>query len=223
MAQTYAQCIAMRDAFKREQLPLFVAYYRRCLPSFRQLKASLGQGIIGDVLHVDWQYRRPPSEIDVSGSDNWRTDANVAPSGYFDDIACHGLDVLCYLLGDVRQARGIQCNQQGHYTALDAISATWQFNSGATATGAWHFNSYDKRDDVTLVGTEGTLSFGVFSESPAMLVTAAGSQSLAMPKPSPIQYHFVEAMAAQLFDGTPHPSTGETAVHTHWLMEQILA
>ncbi|MGB2312951.1 MAG: hypothetical protein ACPH4K_05950 [Flavobacteriaceae bacterium] len=45
----------------------------------------------------------------------------VAPGGYFDDLASHGLDLFTYFLGEVKEASGISLNQQGLCAAKDAI------------------------------------------------------------------------------------------------------
>ncbi|NCT15796.1 MAG: Gfo/Idh/MocA family oxidoreductase, partial [Flavobacteriales bacterium] len=38
MAVTFKECETMHHAFKEKNTPLFVAYYRRCLPRFLQIK-----------------------------------------------------------------------------------------------------------------------------------------------------------------------------------------
>ncbi len=48
----------MIDAFQKAGLPLFVAYYRRSLPRFRQVQFWLQQGRIGPVRHVQWNFSR---------------------------------------------------------------------------------------------------------------------------------------------------------------------
>jgi predicted dehydrogenase len=41
MARTFAECQEMLEACKRANVPLFVAYYRRCLPQFVYVKQLL--------------------------------------------------------------------------------------------------------------------------------------------------------------------------------------
>ena len=222
MALTFEQCREMQQAFEAAKTPLFVAYYRRSLPAFNGIKTWLGQGVIGEVRHVNWVYSRAPYDIDLSGQYNWRTDRNIAPGGYFDDIACHGLNLFTYFWGDVIEAKGLKHNQQALYSAFDAIAATMLFSSGVTFTGHWNFASADKQDKVIVTGSKGTLEFGVFCESPALIKTAQHKTQLSMDKPSPIQLDFVQAIADQLFKGKAHPSQAQSAAHTSWIMEQIL-
>lgn len=222
MAINHTLCVQMEQAFRKSNQPLFVAYYRRCLPAFSQIKTLLGQNVIGEVRHVNWMYSRSPSEEDLSGNYNWRTDKTIAPGGYFDDIACHGLDVFCHFWGQVKTVKGIVSNQQKFYSAADAIAATMLFESGVTFTGHWNFAAQEKTDTVLVTGSKGSLCFSVFGESPAIVKAQEQNLTLPMDKPSPIQQHFVQAMADHLFRNIPHPSQGTSAAHTSWIMDQIL-
>lgn len=223
MALTFAECEQINQAFEKHNTPLFVAYYRRCLPAFQDIKHWIDSGQIGEIRHLDWQYTRPPSELDLSGQSNWRTEYEVAKGGYFDDIACHGLDIFTYLMGNVSTANGIAINQQKLYTSCDAIVANMLFESGATATCCWNFASECKQDKVTISGSKGKVTFGIFSEETAELVVKGKAQHVDMHKPSPIQLDYVRAMRDQLFEGKTHPNSGESAAHTSWIMDQILA
>lgn len=222
MALNYSQCEEINSAFALRQTPLFIAYYRRCLPVFSQIKAWIQQGEIGHVRHLDWQYTRPANAIDVSGIKNWRTDKSIAPGGYFDDIACHGLDLFTYLFGPVGHVGGFGLNQQGLYSSHDAICATMLFESEITATCSWNFGCFEHKDAVTISGSEGVITFSVFSEVNAVLLSNDKQLELDMTKPSPIQQSYVQAMADHLFSDIPHPSNGESAAHTSWIMDNIL-
>jgi len=74
-----------------------VAYYRRSLPRFNEIRGILDCGEIGTVRHVSWSLSKPANSIDRSGTRNWRTEREIAPGGYFDDLASHGLDFFAYL------------------------------------------------------------------------------------------------------------------------------
>lgn len=222
MAVNHDECQQILEAFQRQALPFFVAYYRRCLPGFIQIKQWLDDGLIGKICHASWQYSRPPSALDKSGKTNWRTQKPIAPGGYFDDLASHGIDILTFLLGSISTATGITTNRQGLYTSSDSIVSNWLFSSGATGIGAWHFNTELYQDKVLILGENGHIEFGIFSETPATLVSQSQTIQCQMPKPSPIQGPFVRAIAQQLRHGIPHPSNGEAAAHTSWVMDKIL-
>ncbi|MEJ2763500.1 Gfo/Idh/MocA family oxidoreductase [Photobacterium sp. MCCC 1A19761] len=222
LAPDYADSALITAAFRKRSLPLFVAYYRRSLPRFRQVQSWLADGKIGEVRHVSWQLSKPANALDLSGQYNWRTDAAIAPGGYFDDLASHGLDLLMFLLGDISRAMGICLNQQGLYSAGDAVTGCWQHESGVTGCGSWHFGAAKREDRVEMIGSRGKLVFSVFDEAPVMLINDTGEQSRLIENPPHIQQFHVAAMAANLLGGEPHPSTGETATRTAWVMSQIL-
>ena len=222
MASSYEECLAMQKAFAERGLPLFVAYYRRSLPRFEQVKTWLNNGEIGEVRHITWHLSSPPNKFDLSGAANWRTDPAVAYGGYFDDLASHGLDLIAYLLGDFKEVSGVAVNQQCYYSAKDAVAAAWLHESGATGTGSWNFGSSTQEDSVSIYGSKGHIKFAVFAELPLFLSDGHGDKEVFIEHPKHIQFHHVRHMQRHLAGEMIHPSTGETALHTSWVMERIL-
>ena len=223
LAPSLADSEAILSAFTQAQVPLFVAYYRRTLPRFTKVKALLEQGQIGDVRHLTWLLNKSTSDEDISQEYNWRTDIKVAPGGYFDDLASHGLDLFAYLLGNFKTVKGIAVNQQGLYTALDSVAACWQHENNITGAASWNFGSFEDNDTVTIFGSKGKISFSVFDDSPIEITTASGQETYVIEHPQNVQLHHVQAMANHLLNNEQHHSPGRSAVHTSWVMEQILA
>ncbi|MFS4415932.1 Gfo/Idh/MocA family protein [Maribacter sp. 2307ULW6-5] len=222
MAPTYAESLEIHTAFERRNVPLFVAYYRRSLPRFLQIREWLQEGRIGTVRHISWHKARSASPEDRSGAPNWRTDAQVAPGGYFDDLASHGLDLFTFLLGDMEAAVGLATNQQGLYTAHDAVTGSWIHKSGATGSGSWVFGADAAQDRVTIIGDKGQIHFSVLEEKPIELCTATHQESLTIAHPEHVHQYHVAQMDGHLRGGETHPSTGATALHTSWAMDRIL-
>ena len=129
MAPSHAQCLEMLAAFERAQQPLFVAYYRRSLPRFEQVRQWLAEGRIGTARHIHWQLARAPGPDDLQRRYRWRTDARIAPGGYFDDLGSHGLNLFSHFFGEVAEVSGSGSNQQGLYSACDAVAASWRWTS----------------------------------------------------------------------------------------------
>ena len=221
MAPAYADCVEILNAFDAKFLPLFVAYYRRSLPRFLKVKQWIEEGRIGTVRNLHWQLSKTPSPIDLSGEYNWRTDAKIATAGYFDDLASHGLDLFIYFFGDVKEVAGVSLNQQGLYTAKDAVAATWLHTSGVTGTGSWNFGAFEREDKVTIYGSAGTITFAVFDEVPIVLSNAAGSEEVVIEHPENIQLYHVQNMREHLLGNITHPSTGHTGAHTNWVLDKI--
>lgn len=221
MAPSHEECVAICEAFENKGLPLFVAYYRRSLPRFLQIKSWIDEGSIGEVRHVNWHLSRIPSAVDLSGEYNWRTDASVARAGYFDDLASHGLDFFAFLFGDFKEVTGSSLNQQGLYTAKDAVAASWLHESGVTGTGSWNFGSFERDDSVTIIGSKGKIEFAVFEEVPLVLTTADSREEMEIAHPENIQLYHVRNMREHLSGKVTHPSTGRTGAHTNWAMDQM--
>ena len=222
LAPSYEDGVAIVKAFKAKNVPLFVAYYRRSLPRFLQVEKWLKEDKIGEIRHINWSFSKPANDVDLSRTYNWRTDAKIAPGGYFDDLASHGLDLFAYLLGNFKEVFGMSLNQQGLYSAKDAITATWMHENGITGTGSWNFGAFKRADSVTLIGSKGTIRFSVFKEEAVILENVDGIEELFIENPKHVQQYHVANLRADLIDGIPHPSTGDTALHTSWVMSQIL-
>lgn len=222
LAPSHNACLTIQNAFDAAALPLFVAYYRRSLPRFERVRAWLAEGAIGEVRHVNWLFARPASDLDRSEAPNWRTDAAVAPGGYFDDLASHGLDLITFLLGEVNAAVGVSTNQQGLYSAKDAVSGSWLHRTGATGSGSWTFGAGKRIDRLEIFGSEGTLSFSVFGEVPLKLSSRARTEEVFVENPRHVQLHHVGNMQRHLAGELQHPSTGASAAHTAWVMAQLL-
>lgn len=222
MAPDHAACIRIRDAFAARGLPLFVAYYRRTLPRFRQVKAWLDEGAIGAVRHVHWTLTKPASPADVAES-NWRLDASIAPGGYFDDLASHGLDLFGWLFGEVTDVAGFAVNQQGRYGAADAVTGCWLHAGSVTGSGSWNFGAAEREDRVEIIGSAGHIVFAIFDETPLRLVRGGEAVETVVEHPAVIQHFHVEAMRDHLAGRDVHPSTGDSAAHTAWVMDRILS
>lgn len=222
LAPNYHDCLAITEAFEQKNIPLFVAYYRRSLPRFQQVKTWIDTNQIGEVRHIRWHLSKPTSNQDLSGDYNWRTDATIATGGYFDDLASHGLDLFIYLLGNIKDVNGICTNQQGLYSAKDSVSACWLHESGITGTGSWNFGSSMREDKVEIYGSKGKITFSVFENDPLILTNDIEQKILNIEHPENIQLYHAQLIREHLLGNTTHPSTGITGAHTNWVMDKII-
>ncbi|MEL0456251.1 Gfo/Idh/MocA family oxidoreductase [Flavobacteriaceae bacterium SZ-1-7] len=222
LSSNYLDSLEIYNAFKEKNLSLFVAYYRRSLPRFLKVKEWLDNNFIGEIRHISSHLSKPASETDLSKDYNWRTDSEIAPAGYFDDLASHSLDLFAYLLGNFKDVKGISLNQQNLYSAKDAITAVWLHDCGITGSGVWNFGCNEHVDETIIYGSKGTIQFSVFHENPIIIKSVSKTEELFIENPKHIQTPHVENMRNHLIDGIPHPSTGETALHTSWVMDKIL-
>ena len=223
LSPSYKESLTISNYFKSKNIPLFVAYYRRSLPRFKQVKTWIKNNNIGDIRHINWQLNCAPNELDLSGNYNWRTDEKVAEGGYFEDLASHGIDLFTFLLGDIKEVSGVSLNQQKLYLAKDAFSACWLHKGNITGSGSWNFGCDRNLDRVEIFGSKGEIQFSLFEEHPLILDSIDKQEEIFIKNPTNVQLYHVENMKRQLFeDNYTHPSTGLTATHTSWVMDKIL-
>lgn len=225
VANSYADCLTVVTACKAASVPLFSAYYRRCLPHFLKVKSLIEEGAIGQVRHVEVRMCKPSDPPLVANSEvAWRVDPNIGVGGYFADLASHQLDALDFLLGPITQAKGFSANQAGLYETPDVVCATWLFESGVTGVGSWCFTASDDsdRDETTIVGSKGEISYASFGEAEVQLTRLGSVEQFTFDLPSHIQYPLIEQIVAELRGKGQCVSTGESGARASQVIEWIL-
>ncbi len=219
MALSYKESQAMLEACQQAQVPLFVAYYRRCLPSFLKVKELIAAGAIGEVRYVNVQLSQPPKP-----NLDWRVQPEIAGGGLFFDLAAHQLDFLDYLLGPIEAASGQAANQAGLYAAEDIVTAQFRFRNGVLGSGVWCFSvaQAQRKDSNEVVGSQGAIRFPSFSNEPVVLETKAGVQQFNLPNPPHVQQPLIQTIIDELRGQGKCPSTGESAARTAWVMDQVM-
>ncbi|RPI84743.1 MAG: gfo/Idh/MocA family oxidoreductase [Chloroflexi bacterium] len=222
MALSSVECKEMIDACKAAGVPLFVAYYRRTLPRFLKIRELLESGAIGELRYVTILLTQPLTTL-PPGELPWRLRPEMAGGGLFVDLASHILDFLDYIFGPVKRVNGIAGNHAGAYPAEDIVSTVMEFENGVQAAGMFCFSSYETADSITIVGSDGKLIFPAFELDPIVLETSSGIQTFDIPNPPHIQQPLIQQVVDELRGLGRCVSTGESAIRTTWVMEQILA
>ena len=107
MALNFAECQVMLLTCRVARVPLFVAFYRRALARFLQIKELIDTQAIGTVRFVTVTlYQRVTEQERAPHHLPWRVLPEVAGGGKFVDLASRMLDVLDYLLGPIRLVEG---------------------------------------------------------------------------------------------------------------------
>ena len=219
MALSYAECQSMIATCTQAEIPLWVAYYRRCLPRFLKIKSLIDTGMIGRIDTVSVTLRKPP--INVDGGIPWRVQPQLSGGGIFMDVAVHTLDFLDYVLGSITEVKGNAVNQGGLYPAEDNVTAIFSFESGVTGVGSWYFNSHDNLDETVIAGTEGYIAFSTFDAHPVKLVNKDGVQLFDIHNPPHVHQPLIQSIVDEL-NGSGHcPSTGISAARTAEVCDKI--
>lgn len=222
MARNVAECEAMIEACRAANVPLFVAYYRRAMPRLLKIKELLDAGAVGEVRSVQVTMHRRlhlPSNEPLP----WRVIPEISGGGHFVDVGSHMLDFLDYVLGPIREARGFAVNQAGAYPAEDHVTASFAFESGVVGVGDWCFSAFQNVDRTEIIGTQGKIVYSTFDETLLELVTSAGTESFPIPYPEHVQQPLIQTIVDQLNGEGICPSTGDSAIRTTRVMDQLLA
>ncbi|GMU54698.1 MAG: oxidoreductase [Candidatus Xenobia bacterium] len=216
MALNALEAEQMLEVSRATGQPLFVAYYRRCLPAFLKVREWLSR--IGEVRFVLCELVRGP---DPEGPDAWRVQPELSGGGYFVDLGSHVLDLLDFLLGPITRARGTPAWQAGMYPAEDLVTAELVFSNGALGTGVWCFNARpeDQRDRVEIVGSRARLSFSCFRPDPVRLSTG---EEFVAESVTCVQEPLLATVLSALRGEGECPSTGHSALRTERVMDAIL-
>lgn len=220
MGMNTAQCETMLAACRQAGVPLYVAYYRRGLPRFRKIKEWLDAGAIGEPRLVRTLHTREP--LAASGTDNWRVNPAISGGGLFMDLGSHTLDLLDFLLGPIADADGYASNSGSPYAAEDTVSGRYRFESGVHGTGIWCFNAYTSEDVTEITGSRGSIIFSTFADQPVVLRTESGEHAGMIAHPAHVQQPLIQSVVDELTGRGTAFSTGETAIRTSRVMDELL-
>lgn len=224
MALNSDECRAMQEACDAAGVLLFVAYYRRTLPRFEQVRHWIEDGRIGTVCTVAVTQRmRPGIDERDPATLPWRLRADVSGGGKLLDVGTHVIDVCMHWFGPMTAVQGSATNRGGLYDVEDTVVATWTHDSGVTGTGSWCFVAEDEADRIEIVGTAGSIDLAAFSARPLRLTTAAGVEEVHIADEQPVHQSLVATIIAELNDAGRCPSTGVTATATTLAVDAMLA
>jgi predicted dehydrogenase len=119
-------------ACQRANVPLGIGTDRRMLPAMLRLKRLLGEGKLGEILHVEGQYSNDFMSRAVSGS--WRSLEKETPGAGMTGPGLHVLDAMIHLAGPIATVRGQVSRPKGRSVPIDAVSLLVKFVAGATGT-----------------------------------------------------------------------------------------
>jgi 1,5-anhydro-D-fructose reductase (1,5-anhydro-D-mannitol-forming) len=223
MALRFEECREIVDTCQQHGVRLFVAFYRRAMPRFLQVKQWIDSGAIGQVRTVRAVQHQAPAAEDLSPATlPWRLKPEVAGGGKFLDMGIHELDLFDFLFGAIEEVHGIASNQSGLYAVEDTVTATWRHASGVHGTGSWCYDSGVNEDLIQIVGSKGRISFEFFSDKALRLVNGAGEQLLEIPNPPHVQQPFIQSMVDDLNGVAPCPGSVASAVRSTWVADEIL-
>ncbi|MBN2080503.1 MAG: Gfo/Idh/MocA family oxidoreductase [Spirochaetes bacterium] len=225
MARNAGECEAMLNASAKYCVPVYVAYYRRMLPSFLKIRELLENGAIGTPYLIRTALHFPPRQGDHNhGNPPWRLQPEISGGGYFVDLAAHTLDYLIYLMGRPVRASSITANRGGLYEVEDTLAATILFENGVLCGGTWCFATPHEAicDHTEIIGERGSVSFSTFDNANVVLSASGGKEVFHFSHPATIQMPLIRTVVEAILGRGDCPSTGITGIETSRLMDMIL-
>ncbi|MGY6647363.1 Gfo/Idh/MocA family protein [Wenyingzhuangia sp. IMCC45574] len=225
MATNYHECVEIEKAFKAKNIPLFIAYYRTCLPNFLKAKELINDGKLGKLLNVQMKMNKPLDKRDDDYYNrNWRVDPELAGDGYFYDLGSHQLNILEFLIGDIEYIHGFATNQSEIYEASDVVAATVIFKNGTVGSCFWAFNQGvpERQDELVINGSDGALKMTCFDDSPITFTNSKGkSEKFHIEYPKHVQQPLIASIVEDLLNETTNTySTGSVGTKTNYWLEK---
>jgi len=220
MAMSHAECRRMVDAFAERGTPLWVAYYRRALPRFLKVRQLLADQAIGQLTSFHIQVTERLAAGDVLS--NWRFNPSLAGAGLLFDLASHCVDLIDFLVGPIREARGCSTNTGRAYAAEDVTAAAFTAGDAVAGTGIWNFNADDKTDAIVFTGTRGRLWTPVFADRDVSLARDAATTTLPVRNPPHVHQPLIQSIVDELQGRGRCESTGASGARASWVLDRCL-
>ncbi|HWR45644.1 Gfo/Idh/MocA family oxidoreductase [Sporomusa sp.] len=223
MAQTYEGCREIVEAARKAGVPAFVAYYRRAMDRFVNVKKLLDSKVIGELRFVNVMMAQQAAPEDYNRENlPWRLIPRIAGGGKFLDMAIHTMDILDFCCGPFAEVNGKASNQAGLYEVEDIVTANWKFANGVHGTGTWCFTSFENVDQVEFVGSQGKLWFDFFGQGPIQVKTGDGIVKYQYNDPPHVQQPFIQSIVNELLGIGECPGNLESAARASRVMDEIL-
>ncbi|MHA7943609.1 Gfo/Idh/MocA family protein [Formosa sp. 3Alg 14/1] len=202
------------EAVKRSNVKVTVAHYRRELPVYLKIKELLDSNVIGNVISVEIQIKQTRNTNLIAKTEvNWRTIPEISGGGYFHDIAPHQIDLMCHYFGEVENIKKGSCkeNQVSHQD----VSGEVLFKNGVQFSGTWNFNALEDKDECTIKGERGSISFSFYTST--ITVSKNGLiESYHYENPEHVQQPMIEKTVGYFLAHNSNPcSVEEAAMVTH--------
>ena len=217
MGVTVAECGEMIQVCEDENVPLFVAYYRREQEKFKKVKELIETGALGGIRSFSYQYTSSLPKPNASRS--WLLDKEVSGGGQLYDIGSHMIDTMLFLFGDVKMATGTSSNQSEAYRVNDNTSGLIRFVNGVQGTLQLTFNGYHREDAMTVIGDKGSIVFSIMSNDPLMLYTEEGVEEFVFDPMDHVQMPLITRVIDTLLDNDNYEADGVYGLRTQEILE----
>lgn len=187
---TVAEARRATDACQRAGVVLAVGHGRRRQPANRTLKALIGEGALGRVVHIEGNLSSNTGLSLKPGG--WRTDPRETPAGAMTGLGIHHVDTFRYLLGPI--ARVMALSRRQIITGMEIDDTTgilFEFASGALGYLGTALVFANRTNLLAVHGTEAQ----AFSEAEGSRLSL---RKKGEPDPSPVPLQPVDIIVEEL-------------------------
>ena len=229
MARNAQETREICEAFKKEGVPLFSAYYRRGQERFKIVRAKVVAGVIGRLTGMRYTMLKKPMQLEAGAASlPWRLEPEISGGGLFLDVGSHVIDICEYIAGgaaleDVCGTASRSGVNPGK--TEDSVSLSATVNDGsACVTAHFCFCAQSTQDELIISGTKGEIKLSIFGSEPVRVQTAdGGMEEIAAPKPEHVHMPLIQTIVDELRLGLPQcPSKGDNALRCAAAMDAEL-
>jgi predicted dehydrogenase len=154
---TVEQGRSMAELAKGKNLVNQVGYHNRFIGTFNFLKKLVSSGALGQIYHFTGEAYGPVVVKRKEGT--WRSDGSEGGGCLF-DYASHVINLIEYILGDIRDVSGVMLKRIFSTGVEDAVYAGLYLQNGTSGVLSvnWSDETYRKMStQITVIGTEGKI------------------------------------------------------------------
>jgi predicted dehydrogenase len=221
MALDVADCERMISAAQQNGVRLGVAYYRHHYPVVSRLRDLVTSGELGQPVHaVAEAFERfdPPSDHPRA----WLLKKALAGGGPMADFGCHRIEVLLDLLGPIERARGFTANVRFKDREVeDTCTAHLDFRSGAQAIITVTHAASERRDRLSIFGTDGSAHVDELNDGRLRIVSPQGVDEESHPPHANLHQPLVEDFLAAIRENRDPAVTGQIGLEVARVIQAI--
>jgi UDP-N-acetyl-2-amino-2-deoxyglucuronate dehydrogenase len=165
MVMNYDQCVELKKFLNKGKINLYVVKQNRFNPAIKKLKEAMVKKRFGKVflatIRVRW--KRDDSYFKL---DNWRGSWKL-DGGVLANQASHHIDLLVWLMGDVKSVYAKASRINKITKATDTVAAIIKFKNGATGIieTTTATEPSDLEGSISILGQKGSVEIGGFAAS----------------------------------------------------------
>src|SRR5580692_143118 len=216
MAMNEAEALSMVQTAEETGRTFGAAYYRRAYPKVLRAKqllegGAIGKPVLAELTCHEWREDQP-------GHRSWLLDPAQAGGGPLYDIASHRIDLLNFFFGQPLRASGHLSNAVHHYPVEDNATVMIDYAGGVRGIVDVRWHSKVRRDECRIRGTEGEMDLTPLNGPD--LIYPGGRENL--PPNSNLHYPMMQNFVEAVLDKAPLISSGESAIGTDWVTEEVM-